>query len=347
MENKDIVYLVSNEFQLLITLHQFYKFQESRTGSFNVIISVQEKSRRLSLNQYKLPFNYILVKNILNNIPLTESIDYSKILNENFKKVDELYVFHDALLFNTHIIRIFKKMFSSKVYLIQEGIGGYYKHKPNMSLYVRNFTKYIYYKYFKRYNVKMVRSWGLNNELDGLFMINPSLVLEKVKAPVSKLEIDFNTDYIKRVSNVFNFNVNEKIPKTDKIFLYLALGFMRKVNQYKETEIEVLKKMIQIAKKFNYQIVIKVKGNEDFSFYSNLDSDCTFITDAIPAELISYSLDNSVICSFASSSNLYQKNTNKYAWIYPIVGYKGVHKNPKKFNISLIERIEDFENLFK
>lgn len=341
------VYLISNEFQLLFTLFEYYKYRLSPKGTFKVIISYQRKSRRLTIDKYNLPFEYIVIQNIFNDLPASDEVPYEKLIKEFINDTDFLFLYHDALLFNTYIIRLFKKLYGCKVILLQEGIAGYYRSRFDLSFFLRNFLKFIYFRILKKYDVKIVKSWGLNNDIDEVLMINPENVRERIRSKISKIDIDFNENTINLAINDFNFNIDERLKSKEKVFLYLAMGYTRKFWHYKEKELAFLREMIDFARNKGYSIVIKAKGNEDLGVYREIiDNDCTFITEAIPAELLTYAISNSVICSFISSANLYQKNNNKYAWIYPVVGFKGVHNDYGAANIELIREIDDFKKLF-
>lgn len=345
MSNYSRVYIVNNEFHLFVVLTQYLNFHRPLGENISVIITKQPQSRRIETGRYNLPFNVIYLEDVFSNFKdVSKKTDYKSYILLNYEQVKELVIFHDSHFLNTLLVILFKECFKSKIILFQEGIAGYYQRKIYFAQYARYILKYIYFHFYKGYRISFVRSWGLSRNNDEIRMVFPNKVKERVKAPVYHLNLETTLEQIKFIHSLFNFDYNFYFKENEKVLLFLTMGNARRTRHLKLKELSVMKQLYELATQNGYRFVIKAKGNEDLLLYKeNIPNGVTFITEPVNAELITFSLTNSIICSWFSSTNLYPVKSNNFFWLYPLIGLKDILKPAPDF----ISTINDLNHIFQ
>lgn len=338
------IYIVNNEFHLFTVLTQYYHTHQSKGETILVMLTKHAYARRIDEGRYNLPFAFYYLEDHFVKIGAGARFDYEAWVREHFTQCPELVIFHDTVNINVCLVKIFRKLFNCKVFLFMDGTAGYHKKPFNLKAYLKAFYKYAYFRFIKAYKLSFTFKWGRSKLYDILYTLYPEKVNIKTKNPVQQLSLRIESDQVlSEIQRAYNFHITDYIPNREKVFLYLTLGALKYLNKYKGTEIDIMCQLRELAVANGYKFVIKAKAIENIELYKkHLDADTVFITEPVNAELISYYLRNSIICSWYSATNLYNVETNKFYWLYPILQ----ELNYEKFLPSHVKLIDNIADIF-
>jgi hypothetical protein len=226
-----------------------------------------------------------------------------------------------------------------------DGTAGYHNKPFTFKVFLKAYLKYTYFRFLKGYPIIFTFKWGNSKLYDSLVTLYPNKVNIRTRKPIEKINLKVaSDDILLKIHEAYNFKISDYLGIREKVFLYLTLGALKYLNKYKETEIDVMCQLRILAVSKGYKFVIKAKAIENIELYKkHLDSDTVFITEPVNAELITYYLRNSIICSWYSATNLYNVETNKFFWLYPILE----NLSFKRFiptHVKPVNRIEDIFN---
>lgn len=341
----DRVYIVNNEFHLFVVLTQFYSRHKPNNETIAVILTKHAYAKRIDEGRYDLPFSFYYLEDFFIQKGPEPRFDYKKWVKERFSGMGELVIFHDTVLINVSLVKIFRKLFRCPVCLFMDGTAGYHKKPFKLKDFIKNWIKFAYFRYIKRYRLTYTFKWGTSKNFDKMFTLFPEIVNIKTKQPPGRLDLSVSSDEVLlQIHKAYNFKIESYLQSRENVFLYLTLGAVKYLNKYKGTEIEIMCQLRELAIRNGYKFVIKAKAIENIELYrKHLTNETVFITEPVNAELISYYIKNSIVCSWYSSTNLYNVESNRFFWLYPILK----ELNYEKYLPPHVKLIEDINDIFR
>ncbi len=343
-KNNNRLYIVNNEFHLFAVLTQFYNQHEPNNELISVILTKHAYARRIDEGRYQLPFEFYYLHDYFVKTGPGKRFDYETWIKQHIQPFDELVIFHDTVNINVCLVNLFRRLFSCRVLLFMDGTAGYHKKPFSYKAYLKAWYKYAYFRYLKGYKLSFTFKWGTSNLYDKLVTLYPEKVNIPSKKPIEKINLGVASDEILgKIQAAYNFRLSNYLDTREKVFLYLTLGSLKYLNKYKGTEIDIMCQLRKLALANGYKFVIKAKAIENIDLYKkHLDEDTVFITEPVNAELITYYLRHSIICSWYSATNLYHVETNRFYWLYPILQ----ELNYEKYLPPHVKLIEDINDIF-
>lgn len=344
---KSILFIIRNEYHLYSTLCMYYKYFNTENFDFKLIIVKRFQNERIE-EHYELPFEYFVFEDYLNYQDMRrvkKYPDYEKKIHDIFTHVDEFYTYFDFSFLITIIVNKLKKKSSTKFFLMQEGVGGYYDLVFNRWLIrrsLKSLVSYLYIKYYRKIkNINFVYRWGGYKKIDVLKTFYPDKIKKHIKAKPINLDINIDSDLNSKIKDIFKFYL--RFSPSEKYFLYLPIGDSGDSSLAKQKEFDLIDKLLKLSIENGFKFIIKIKSGVASSSYIDRYNDKAIIISAkIPAEIIISDIYNSIIVSAFSSSAMHNVNNNKYFWVYPLLDYQ-TNLIPFTKDINLVKSYSELE----
>ncbi len=322
-----ILFIVHTEYHLLITTKIIFDNFNDNKYEIEIILGKEPGKTRL-----KESYDFSILKNVSVTLAFYDEFDrvpnqplkllVRRILNTRYHK---LFFFQEHHPLNVYLAYQFHKR-GVTVCLCPDGAKAYSRITriaPRWST-----LAFIWYHrfliangfYFWKMPWPNLR-YASFNFVDEVWLTYTEKYLNWNNKYLVKIDNEFNNEALDIIRGVFSFS-NEGLLVRDNIIFFINQNFgLEQMNQF---EIYFLNELrIQHPDK---SIIIKRHPNTAESHIKNLSKipNVVILDSNVPAELYILNLNNSLIVSFWSTSNLTYNSSCRYYWAYPMIIDRGI-----------------------
>jgi Alpha-2,8-polysialyltransferase (POLYST) len=323
---KNITFVVETNYQLMYAtiLNYFFKSNNYKTKLINYL---DKDVVNIKYAQFDFVFQVNKSKTKQNGlVSIIEEFVYLRtnkqdILNSNSEL---LVVFKDSNYLQGYLIEYFKKKYSSKVILIEEGLSLYRNDRLQEKSIIYIIKYFIRRLIMTLLNAKNTsHGFGYHKLVDMIGAYYPHQ-LNNIKSKNKEIiQLPHNPpteEVLSNLNKLYGFTKNTITPEKRVLFIGQPLSEMNICNS--EDEKEFFIKINNIAETNNFKIMIKPHPKEDIKKYECFKDFLVINEKVIPAELIINAYQPDIILSWYSSAGINAKTWwgIKTLYLYKLLG---------------------------